>query len=517
MNVNTKEAFGNPDLEHQSEPYLNRNDDNGSSSERRVIFYQEIQAPEKDQDREEENSRSIWFGQLRQETKIEERDMLRGPTEHNLDFRSEQEHPHSPPTTNTRENHTDYFSALPARQRQLFRRIQQQQREPIPIQEGGNLESEKILTDEKWHVYSSDEEENEKSISDIFKSMPQKPEMRTEKDACSQLPNLNLSSLENINVAEIAKALSTLQQSQTSSNTTDDVSSESESTSRRDPRKRDPRMRNISTAPTSSMGDVDLRLSTVQLGIPSLQPQDVDLRLISQSNTDVDLRSLAPLGNLEDVGSSDIDLRRLGLPFKPTQHHIPIREFQTPQLQASFSSHGPIEYQVSVVDFTPLDYSSVRVHSEWAHLDPRQQKGRDLSEIRDFTNTDTPSIPLGPASPDPIPPATQSTQVRRYETDSAVRLAPNDPRARRTPSHQQPNQGQEKRGLLGVAPPGMLPFFSRTGDTDSRTGDSNYNNYTSYAERDFDIGRIAEQQTRNTENRRDPRQRLRNSATSQNR
>ena len=515
MSISTKESFANADSErHQTEPYLDRNDDNGSSSDRRVVFYQETQAtvPDKDQDREEENSRSIWFGQLRQETKAEERNILRGPSEHDQDLRSDQQHPHSPPTTTARENHTDYFSALPARQRQLFRRIQQQQREPVPVQEGGNLGTEENPSDEKWHVYSSDEEENGRSISDIFKSIPHKQEMRMEKDACSQLPNnLNLSSLENINVAEIAKALSTLQQSQTSSHNADDASSETEMSTRRDPRKRDPRMRNVSTAQTSSTGDVDLRLSTVQGGILSMQPQDVDLRLISQNNADVDLRSLAPLGNLDDVGSSDIDLRRLGLPFKPTHHNIPIREFH-----ASYSSHAPIEYHVSVVDFIPLDYSLVRVDSDWAHLDPRQ-KGRDLNEVRDFTNTDTPSIPLGPASPDPLPPATQSAPVRRYETDN-VRLAPNDPRARRTPSQQQPNQSQEKRGLLGVAPPGMLPFFSRTGDTDSRIGDSTYSNYTSsYAERDFDIGRVVEQQTRTTENRRDPRQRLRNSATSQNR
>jgi len=153
VSISTKEAFANADSErHQTEPYLDRNDDNGSSSDRRVVFYQETQAtvPDKDQDREEENSRSIWFGQLRQETKAEERNILRGPSEHDQDFRSEQQHPHSPPTTTARENHTDYFSALPARQRQLFRRIQQQQREPVSVQDGGNLGTEENPSDEKF-------------------------------------------------------------------------------------------------------------------------------------------------------------------------------------------------------------------------------------------------------------------------------------------------------------------------------------------------------------------------------
>ena len=437
---------------------------------------------------------------MRQETKVGERSLLQGSTDpSHQDFSSEgQQHVRSSPTMIKREDKSDYVSALPARQRELYRRIQQQQREPL-IQDGGNYGSEENPTDDKW--YSSDDEENGKSMSDIIKSIRQKPEMQQE----SEMPGtqLNLSSLENINVAEIAKALSTLQQGQSS--TLEEVSEND--ANRRDPRKRDPRMRHVpQSAQISSMGDVDLRMTTAQIGLP---PQDVDLRLITQSNADVDLRSLAPLCSLDDIGSSDIDLRRIGLPFKSTQHQLPTRE-----VQASFNSHSPIEYHVSLVDYIPLDYSLVRVHSEWAHLDPRQQKGRDLSDIRDFTNTDTPSIPLGPASPDPVPSA--APPVRRYEAEN-LRLAPNDPRARRAPpSHQQqPNQGQEKRGLLGVAPPGMLPFLSHHA-ADSRTSDSSYSNYPNYTERDSDLGRVVEQQARTTENRRDPRQRLRNPATSQN-
>ena len=399
---------------------------------------------------------------------------------------------------------------LPARQRQLYRRIQQQQREPASsIQEGLDSRNEKNSIEDKW--YSSDDEETSESITDLLKSIKQNPEVHDDKDG-SNLPltNLNLTSLENINVAEIAKALSTLQHSQTSSCEYGGTSSAPDTTSRRDPRTRDPRVRGNAQISSASvgMGDIDLRVSATSR-------QDIDLRLDNRITADVDLRSgLMPLGSLDDIGSADIDLRRLSLPFKSSPVHKPARE-----IEASITSRPPMEYQVWLVDYIPLDYSLTRVQANWAHLDPRQQKGSAF--VRDFTNTDPPAIPLGPASPDPVPVA---ASIRHFEpepsTYSPLRAAPNDPRARDPRRVTTPHQTSilpEKRGalggvgLLGAAPPGMLPLLPKGSSLDLSPQDTSYANFrnvnSSYVDRNASDESNRDQQARQVENRRDPRQR----------
>ena len=492
-----------------------RNDD---STTRRVGFYQDTAGSEAEPGRgeqPEENSRSIWFGQLRQE-KGNERSGSHNPLEEQHSRERVEETHRSPLVATKEEEHktVDYLSTLPARQRQLYRRIQQQQREPASTHEGIDAANLKNSLDDKW--YSSDEEENSESITDLLKSIKQKPEVQGEKDGSAPvLNNLNLSSLENINVAEIAKALSTLQQNQISTADSGHSSTIGE-TGRRDPRTRDPRVRGGQGSTTVvGMGDIDLRISTSSR-------QDVDLRLDNRIAADVDLRSsLAPLGNLDDIGSSDIDLRRLAIPFKSVAVHAPARE-----IEASVTSRPPMEYQVFLVDYVPLDYSLIRVQADWVHLDPRQQKG--VACVRDFTSTDhTPAIPLGPASPDPYPIA---APVRHYEpepaTYSPLRSGPNDPRARdpRRATASQPQAtplvSSEKRvgisgvGLLGAAPPGMLPITSKGSSIDISLQDAPYSSFrqvnTSYVDRNVIDEPPREQQSRQMENRRDPRQRHKN-------
>lgn len=412
----------------------------------------------------------------------------------------------------------DYLSTLPARQRQLFRRIQQHQREPVAFQEGLSPTSERHPADNNW--YSSDEDGDAESASDMLKSIRQKPELQrgdhTDAVVNPILPNLNLNSLENINVAEIAKALSSLQDNQPAAASLDDASD----IARRDPRTRDPRMR--SSHPSGAdMGDVDLRIQSSQSR--ATPQQDVDLRLATRAATDIDLR--VPVAKFENVGSSDIDLRRLAMPFIPssTASLPPVCE-----IDASFDSHPPMEYRVWVVDFVPLDYSRIRVNVDWAHLDPRLQKSFSVGgATREFTSTDPPAIPLGPASPDPSP-LSPSTTGRQLDMDASATYGSrrpghvSDPRARDPrrssaasnafPAQQQSQpQGLEKRGLLGVAPPGMLPFLARSDVTGSHNpsddsyglaGSSIPNVDRPYSERELPA--------RPAENRRDPRQRLRN-------
>jgi len=238
------------------------------------------------------------------------------------------------------------------------------------------------------------------------------------------------------------------------------------------------------------MGDVDHRVPPAR--------QDVDLRVGNRiSSTDTDLRSgLAPLSsNLDEIGSSDIDLRRLPLlPFKPAVP--PIYTSVAREIEASYDSHPPIEYHVYLVDYIPLDYSVIRVHADWSHLDPRQQKSH--ATVRDFTSSDPPSIPLsgnfsGPASPDPPAPSPCHYDPPEVTPYPPIRSAPNDPRARDPrraaaerlagpPAGSIPDP-RGKPGLLGAAPPGMTPFKGKSEGTPP------------------------------VENRRDPRQRMRSLAT----
>ncbi len=506
------------DTTKQQQPQ-DRNDDNTST--RRVGFYQDTVASEIEHGRGEqleENSRSIWFGQLRQEM-TNDRSSPQALHEEHPTEKLEEATRFSPVAIKEEEIKTvDYLSTLPARQRQLYRRIQQQQREPASTHEGVDPASQKNSLDDKW--YSSDEEGNNESITDLLKSIKQKPEVQGDKDGSGPpMTNLNLTSLENINVAEIAKALSTLQQSQTSF--TEGGPSLTADTSRRDPRTRDPRVRSSQVVTTVvGMGDVDFR-------VPASSRQDVDLRLDNRIAADVDLRSgLGPLGNFDDIGSSDIDLRRLALPFKSTNVH-------TREIEASVNSRPLKEYQVCLVDCVPLDYSLIRVQADWAHLDPRQQKGTAC--VRDFTSTDhTPAIPLGPASPDPIPvaapirhcepePTTYSPLQQIVRNDSSLRSGPNDPRAR-DPRRPTVSQSQstptsilpEKRGisgvgLLGAAPPGMIPLLPKGSSIDVTSQETSSSfRQMNYIDRSVIDEPHREQQSRQPENRRDPRQRYKN-------
>lgn len=447
-------AEGGSNSKEHNNKMPERINESGSPPTRRIGFYQETVEPPAEVEisrSPEGNSRSIWFGQLRQDAA----DVAGNPESKKNEAESADANP------------VDYLSTLPARQRQLYLRIQQQQREPSSIAGDAAHPEDEKAADDKW--YSSDEEDNGGGKSDLSKSTRNAAESSAVKDSSGSVSvgDLNLSSLENINVAEIAKVLSTLKQDTASSTPEDTPPADG---GRRDPRMRDPRMR-LQPQP-SNMGDVDHRVPPVR--------QDVDLRVSNNriSSGDTDLRSgLAPLSsNLDEIGSSDIDLRRLPLlPFKPVVAPA-YSSSAAMEIEASHDSHPPIEYIVYVVDYIPLDYSQIRVHADWSHLDPRQQKSHVT--VRDFTSSDPPSIPLsgnfsGPVSPDPPAPSPRQYDPPEAAPYPAVRSAPNDPRARdprraaaaerqaSSPGGSIPDP-RGKPGLLGAAPPGMVPLKGKT-------------------------------------------------------
>ena len=525
--------------------------EDSTSTNRRVGFYQDTNAENvsAEENRSPENSRSIWFGQLRQEDKGMERQAIRPleETKPAAEIVAEQRF------ANEEKKAMDYMATLPRRQRELFLRIQQQQREPTSIDADSEAAEEDKPADDQW--YSSDEEGEGRSLSDVLKSIKQEPESHSKTpavDSKSIAPNIDLGSLENINVAEIAKALSVLQSKNNSLPTQSSSAAVAASasspeeppiseTGRRDPRIRNARSRPPTQSVSSNMGDVDLRMQS---------RGDVDLRIgNAPMNTDVDLRStagtlpagLAPLGSLDEIGSADIDLRRFGLPFKAVTSHPPAKE-----IDASYSSHSPIEYQVYIVDCEPRNYALIRVHADWASLDPRLQRDHS-SERTSYSGADVPSIPLGPASPDPVVPSRPVHYEPEPAAFSGSRWAPNDPRTRdprraaaavaASSSSLSGTQHQTgsladprgKPGLLGAAPPGMLPYGNKNEianeptsyglvnsggggfrQTSSGPYDRPYEGGTAVAGSGVAASTVGGQQSPRAENRRDPRQRLRN-------
>ena len=226
----TKTEAGSNNKDHSNSNKMPEriNNESGSPPSRRIGFYQETVEPSAEVENSrspEGNSRSIWFGQLRQDAT----DTAGIP----------ESKKNEPEVADT--NPVDYLSTLPARQRQLYLRIQQQQREPSSITAEAIHPEDEKPADDKW--YSSDEEENgTKSMSDLSKSNRNPAESSGTKDSSGSVSvaDLNLSSLDNINVADIAKVLSTLKQDPASSAPEDTPPADG---GRRDPRIRDPRMR----------------------------------------------------------------------------------------------------------------------------------------------------------------------------------------------------------------------------------------------------------------------------------
>lgn len=561
------------------------------ASGRRLAFYQDTSIADTsaavgtscsnvstEENRSPENSRSIWFGQLRVADPTDADSVKPASSETASATTLVEESASAQHRTSIEENKSsNYLAKLPRRQRELYLRIQQQQREPVSQNADADFIDEDRPADDRW--YSSDEEGTGRSFSDIIKSIKQKPESQLKVTPSSAatatttnsmlanahqgdsvkpvVPNLNLGSLDNINVAEIAKALSTLQAVSVSTSSPEEPPPIESVGGRRDPRIRETGIgarTRVPTMPSSaSMGDIDLRMQS---------RLDIDLRI---GSADVDLRSgggsssgviggngiaLAPLGSLDEIGTADIDLRRFGLPFKPVPSHAPARE-----IEASLGSHVPFEYQVHIIDCEPLNYSLIRVRADWAHLDPRLQRDPVGERTSSYCGSDTPSIPLGPASPDLVMP----TRVVHYEPELPVvgaastapttiaRRPPNDPRTRDPrraaaaaaasplPMASNPvNAVQQqtasipdsrgKLGLLGAAPPGMMPYGNKSESSVEAYGSGGafraspsgpYDRI--YESSGGGLGPVASgaatgggQHSPRAENLRDPRQRLRN-------
>ncbi|KAJ9601643.1 hypothetical protein L9F63_000176, partial [Diploptera punctata] len=380
---------------------------------------------------------------------------------------------------------------LPKKQRELFLRIQQQQRktEELNSQDQSGKEEEKDMDseqqEENW--YSSDEEEA--SLADVLKNLS-KQEMKEQKEqqqlrqpspsTTPPLPPpkstaiLDGIKLSEINISEpVSKLLSIIQQTTSSSNlgqmnisqshlsadTIDSRASSTQSvmakelvTGTRDPRlalgdqnkrstsisslspnaqespRQDPRISKRSSQKSQShrtsiyssvvnplSSNITQTGSEIESKNYHVSQQQVNTSF--ELGTDMDPRtrpstsaSQYPLGDLEDVGNIDMK-GALGLPFKPVPMHKPATE-----IDASLTSHPPIQYKVIPVSIPWPDYSRLKLN---VRSDPRLRKLFKVSSSSSKRQS-SPPPPPPPSSPPPFP----------KQSPSAAR---NDPRRRSAP------------------------------------------------------------------------------------
>lgn len=421
----------------------------------RPSFYEEVaigHAAEevKEGKQGEENSRSIWFGTLASnEAKSDspaepaKTEPFRSPA-YDEDFRQPPVH------------------SLPARQRQLYRRIQQQQREPLAAGQDASLVKEERAANEKW--YSSDEEEEvDKSLASLAKSIHGDGDPRRDVSSSSFV---NADSAHETNAVEVAKALSGYPPLQK-------TDGPGEAPTKRDPRMRDPRKRSADV----SASDVDLRTFA-----PVSSRLDVDLRF--ESKLDSDFRH-PYAGRMDEMKRPDFGYRAVD---SMMQRHA----FQ--EIDASTSSNPATKYQLYPVDVEPIDYGSIKVQADWAHLDPRQQK--NWASYRSTAAAESANTYYSPASPEPPSGPPAPMLGRAY--DSYAPATHGDPRQR------------DPRGVpLDARGPSGFPVIPHHHVSEPEPFNPTYvPHHRSYpAEHGADAPRDVH---RPVENRRDPRQRFRN-------
>ncbi|XP_034254437.1 zinc finger CCCH domain-containing protein 13 isoform X3 [Thrips palmi] len=197
----------------------------------------------------------------------------------------------------------------------------------------------------------------------------------------------------------------------------------------------------------SGTGDVDLRIRNIAPETvhdtdfrKHLGTGDMDMRRDLTgpnvfSGLDTDLRFRMGHSSRENdneyaaVSHSDLDLRHMGLPFKPPPIHTPATE-----INASVLSYTPGAYHVVVIDIPTPDFSQLKIDpkNSMVKLDPRLRKVFGLSQSEANTST-TPASPPAETSPHSsiiaAPVAAPSDPRRRNSNSSVPRRV--DPRQAR--------------------------------------------------------------------------------------
>ncbi|PSN38434.1 hypothetical protein C0J52_12730 [Blattella germanica] len=396
---------------------------------------------------------------------------------------------------------------LPKKQRELFLRIQQQQREAADLnsQDKSGKEDEKEMDEdqqeESW--YSSDEEDA--SLADVLKNLSKQESSKLQQEqqkplrqpSPSRTPPLPPSAnnalldgikLSDINISEpISKLLSIIQQTTSvssaghtaeTSESRSHTSKESTTTQIRDPRlasaeahrrnsgansqspsahespRQDPRISKRAnsrsqghrTSIYSSTGDPsagsvmqDESASDVEMKNMHVSQQQSNSSF--EPGTNVDPRtnrasssSSLPyaLGDLDLAGGMDMK-GSLGLPFKPVPMHKPATE-----IDASLTSHPPIQYKVVAVTIPWPDYSRLKLNVSDVQIrnDPRLRK---LFKVSGTSSKRQNSPPPPPPSSPPPPPKQSPSNIAR--NDPRRRSAPMSPHSIMSPRIQETPPG----------------------------------------------------------------------------
>ncbi|KAK9875992.1 hypothetical protein WA026_011093 [Henosepilachna vigintioctopunctata] len=333
-------------------------------------------------------------------------------------------------------------SNLPKMQRELFMRIQSQQRENPAQEEMREVEEDRDVQETNWYSDDDDDDdENRLTIKvdneDFVKDKDDEIEEKEEVENTIVLPTIvpsfqpmaaikpsevveKIGDLSKINItADITKLLSTL------SGTLPAISPilpNKEEKTTKDPRQSTKVAQVQTLLPSSSpcqspphgtvkstKGVTDPRLSLDPRRNTEVSTRDPVAELsrdprrggttISCSKTekmsiyeqggmdmeDMDLR-IDMSEEYKGSSRSDVDLRTLGIPFKGMQNYTPATE-----IDASCSSHPPLAWKVSIVDIPRPDYSGLKLSINDAEKtgDPRLRKIFRLS----IEEKDTPTSP----------------------------------------------------------------------------------------------------------------------------
>lgn len=268
---------------------------------------------------------------------------------------------------------------LPQTQRELYLRIQAQQKTNLPEEQ---VEDSAFDVDENINWYSddddedrlmikvdNDEERKEDSDQHNIKSPPLiKPQEVVEK--LGDLSKIDIS-------AEVTKLLTSI----TQTSNFQEVVTKTTLAKVRDPRQPAQALDTTVVPTVSDLAQVKLPSIYEQGRIGADEPSSPD------DVIENDIR-----------GRPDVDLRNFNLPFKGMANYTPAKE-----IDASINSHPPIAWHVEIVDIPRPDYTGLKLNVQEAEKtgDPRLKKIFRLGVSED-----------SPASPKASPKSTNPTSAR---------------------------------------------------------------------------------------------------------
>ncbi|XP_044261091.1 protein suppressor of sable [Tribolium madens] len=251
---------------------------------------------------------------------------------------------------------------LPKTPRELYLRIQSQQKTNLPEQQ-----PETIQVDENINWYSDDDDEDENRLTIKVDNEEEKKE-----------ESENIMSPPQIKPLDVVEKLGDLSKIDISAEVTKLLTSMSQQKEAQKPAIRDPRQQRTPST--------EQKISIYEQGsIISDEPKSPDQVVES------DIR-----------GRPDVDLRNLHLPFKGMLNYTPAKE-----IDASVNSHPPMIWKVEIVDIPRPDYTGLKLNIQDAEKtgDPRLKKIFRLStEEKD-----------SPASPKASPKARIDPRLKKIE------------------------------------------------------------------------------------------------------